>query len=260
MKNGLLSLGSFILGLAGILLFMKFAPFKGDIIILFVLIITNAIVVVHFAEKQSDVKIDKEEKIRKQRIQKLEVKYADYVKVVDEAIQKMITNVEKEVTVPIMKEPIGHCYLILFEKYLDWICKNRITGKPDTFIIASCLMYSLMNEIMIGANENEIENYDEEIINLVHAINCQLAFDVALKIISEPITYDKDETNGEYIVPKYHPKKDIVVPEGLIQDSPLYGRIIKNIAKDYITNNDSYNDSCHIIQFSNLLQLIYLNC
>lgn len=116
MKNGLLSLGSIILGLAGILLFAKFAPhFKGYIIILFVLIITTAIVATHFMIKQLDVVNDKEEKIRKQRIQKLEAKYADYVKVVDEAIQNIITNVEKKVPVTIVKEPIGH-YLILFEK------------------------------------------------------------------------------------------------------------------------------------------------
>ncbi len=255
MKNGLLSLGSFILGLAGTLLFMKFAPhFKGDIIILFILIITTAIVVTHFWIKQSYVEIDKEEKIEKQRIQKLEVKYADYVKVVDEAIQNMITNVEKEVPVTILKEPMGHRYLILFEKYLDWICKNRIKGKPDTFVIASCLMYSLMNRIMIGTDD--VENFNGEIRKLIITINCQLAFDVALKIISEPITYDKDETNGEYTVPRCHPKKDIVVPEGLIQDNPLYSRIVRNIAKDYIANSDSR----HIMQFSNLLQLIYLNC
>ena len=255
MKNGLLSLGSFILGLAGTLLFMKFAPhFKGDIIIFFILIITTAIVVTHFLIKQLYVEIDKEEKIKKQRIQKLEVKYADYVKVVDEAIQNMITNVEKEVPVTILKEPMGHHYLILFEKYLDWICKNRIKGKPDTFVIASCLMYSLMNRRMIFSDD--VENFNEKISKLIITINCQLAFDVVLKIISEPITYDKDETNGEYIVPKYHPKKDIVVPEGLIQNNPLYSRIVRNIAKDYIANSDSR----HIMQFSNLLQLIYLNC
>ena len=255
MKNGLLSLGSFILGLAGTLLFMKFAShFKGDIIIFFILIITTAIVVTHFLIKQLYVEIDKEEKIKKQRIQKLEVKYADYVKVVDEAIQNMITNVEKEVPVTILKEPMGHHYLILFEKYLDWICKNRIKGKPDTFVIASCLMYSLMNRRMIFSDD--VENFNEKISKLIITINCQLAFDVALKIISEPITYDKDETNGEYIVRKYHPKKDIVVPEGLIQNNPLYSRIVRNIAKDYIANSDSR----HIMQFSNLLQLIYLNC
>ena len=254
MKNGLLSLGSFILGLAGTLLFAKFAPhFKGDIVIPCILIITTA-VVAHFFIKQLDVENDKKEKIEEQRIQKLEVKYADYVKVVDEAIQNMITKVEKEVPVTILKEPMGHRYLILFEKYLDWICKNRIKGKPDTFVIASCLMYSLMNRRMIFSDD--VENFNEKISKLIITINCQLAFDVALKIISEPITYDKDETNGEYIVPKYHPKKDIVVPEGLIQNNPLYSRIVRNIAKDYIANSDSR----HIMQFSNLLQLIYLNC
>ena len=232
LKNGLLALGSFILVIAGTLLFMRFVPhFKGNVIILFILIITTVKVAVHFLLKQLDVENDKEEKIEEQRIQKLEAKYADYVKVVDEAIQNMITNVEKEVPVTILKEPMGHRYLILFEKYLDWICKNRIKGKPDTFVIASCLMYSLMNRIMICT-------------------------DVALKIISKPITYDKDETNGEYTIPKCHPKKDIVVPEGLIQDNPLYSRIVRNIAKDYIANSDSR----HIMQFSNLLQLIYLNC
>lgn len=254
MKNGLLSLGSIILGLAGILLFTKFAPhFKGYIIILFVLIITTAIVATHFMIKQLDVVNDKEEKIRKQRIQKLESKYADYVKVVDETIQNMITNVEKKVPVTIFKEPMGHHYLILFEKYLDWICKNRIIGKPDTFVMSSCLMYSLMHRKMIVTNDTK--NYNEKTEELLLTINCQLAFDVALEIISKPITFDKDE-KGEYIISKYHPKKDIVVPEGLIQDNHLYNRILRNIVKDYIANSDS----CHIMQFANLLQLIYLNC
>ena len=64
MKNGLLSLGSIILGLAGILLFAKFAPhFKGYIIILFVLIITTAIVATHFMIKQLDDLYDFNKKV-----------------------------------------------------------------------------------------------------------------------------------------------------------------------------------------------------
>lgn len=252
MKNGLLSLGSFIFGLIGIILFAMFVPDFRRFEIIFILIV--AIVTTYFLVKQSNIDSAKEEKLKKQRIQKLEAKYANYVKIVEEAIQNMIIKVEKDVPVTILKEPFGHHYLISFEEYLNWICKNRITGKPDTFIIASCLMYSLMHKRMIVTSD--IKNYNDEIEKLLLTINCQLAFNIALEIISEPITFDKDETNGKYIIPKHHPKKNIVVPEGLIQDSPLYNRILRNIVKDYIANSDSRP----IMQFANLLQLIYLNC
>lgn len=255
MKNGLLSLGSFVFGIIGIILFIIFVPhFKGYGIILIILTLTITIVTMYFLVKQSNIESAKEEKLEKQRIQKLEIKYANYVKIVEEAIQNMIIKVEKDVPVTILKEPFGHHYLISFEEYLNWICKNRITGKPDTFTIASCLMYSLIRKNMIVTSD--IKNYNNKIEKLLLTINCQLAFNIALEIISEPITFDKDETNGDYIIPKHHPKKNIVVPEGLIQDSPLYNRIIRNIVKDYIANSDS----CPIMQFANLLQLIYLKC
>lgn len=203
-----------------LILFTMFVPhFKGFEIIFIILIFTIAIVTTYFLVKQLNIESAKEE-AEKQRIQKLEVKYANYVKIVEEAIQNMIIKVEKDVPVTIFKEPFGHLYLTLFEEYLNWICKNRIIGKPDTFTIASCLMYSLMNRKMIVTND--VKKYNNEIEKLLLTINCQLAFNIALEIISEPITFDKDETNGEYIIPKHHPKKNIVVPEGLIQDNLLY--------------------------------------
>ena len=115
-------------------------------------------------------------------------------------------------------------------------------------IFCICLLYIKEN---LGTRKEY--KYCEK---LLLTINCQLAFNIALEIISEPNTFDKDETNGEYIIPKHHPKKNIVVPEGLIQDNPLYNRILRNIVKDYIENSDSRP----IMQFANLLHLIYLNC
>ncbi len=251
MKNVLLAIASGILGVIGLILFLEFVPyFKGIEIIFVILVIIVAIIVTYFCNKQSDVQLEKEEKIEKQRVQKLEVKYANYVEIVNKDIQNMLSKVENNA---IVKDDFGHLYLIKFEEYLNWICKERITGEPDSFIIASCLMYALMHNSMIVTND--IKNYNNEVHTLLTTINCKLAFDVALDVISEPITFNKEKT-GEYKIPQKHPKKNILVPVGLIQDVHLYDRILRNIIKDYMANSDA----CPIMQFSNLLQLIYLNC
>lgn len=255
MKNGLLALGTFALGIILLVLYMTFMPPVSwiSILIFVVLVFVVAIVTTTFLVKQLNIKEEKEYEEEKERVRKLELEYDDFVKIVDESIQKIISKVQKDIPVHIQKEDVGHHYLILFEKYYAWVCKKRITGNPDSFIIASCLMYSLVCNCMIITNDTK--NYNDDVEKILRVINCQLAFNVALQIISEPTTFDKDE-NGKYIVIKRHPKKTIVVPEGLIQDDCLYNKIVRNIAKDYIENSN-YQP---IMQFANLLQLIYLNC
>ena len=49
-------------------------------------------------------------------------------------------------------------YLISFDNYMDWVSKNRISGKPDSFIIASCLMYSLIDHPIITIKKTEVKN------------------------------------------------------------------------------------------------------
>lgn len=87
---------------------------------------------------------------------------------------------------------------------------------------------------------------------MVSSINLNIAINCAFKIISEPSTYYEDD-NGKWVEEKY-PKVDIVVPDGLIKDSRLYNRIINTIYRDYENNKRT-----SIMQFSNLLHLIYLN-
>ena len=41
---------------------------------------------------------------------------------------------------------------------MDWVSKNRISGKPDSFIIASCLMYSLIDHPIITIKKTEVKN------------------------------------------------------------------------------------------------------
>lgn len=255
MKNGLMALGTFVFGTIASALFIMFIPQCSWIstIICVIFVFVEAIIMASFVEKQRNIKSINEYKEKQEQIHKLELEYYDFVRIVDETIQQIIPKVEKDIPVHIQKEDIGHHYLILFKKYYDWVCKKRITGNPDSFIIASCLMYSLICNCMIVTND--IKKYNDDVGQILRVINCKLAFDVALQIISEPTTFDKDE-NGKYIVKKCHPKKTIVVPEGLIQDDCLYNRIVRNIAKDCIENSNYHP----IMQFANLLKLIYLNC
>lgn len=257
MKNGLLALGTFILGFVTLVLFGKFSQLSTatDNIIFYTILFGTSITTAVFWKKaidsEGEKKAEMEYKEKKERIRKLELEYDGFVKIVDEAIEKVLPNAQKEIPIHIKKEDIGHRYLIVFEKYYNWVCKNRVTGNPDSFIIASCLMYSLIRKTMIVTDD--VKNYNDKIGTMLININCKLAFDVALQIISEPTTYDMDE-NGEYMVIKIHPKKKIVVPEGLIEGDSLYDKIVRNLTKDY---NENFEP---IMQFAYMLQLIYLSC
>ena len=140
-------------------------------------------------------------------------------------------------------------YLFLLDKYINWVCENRIKGTPDTFIEAACLMYCLIKNPRI-----KYEELGDCFDNMFGIINYRIAWDVALEIISEPTTYYEDK-DGKWL-PKKHEKVEIVVPEGLIDNNPLYKRILSTIFRDYLNNEMDY----YIMQFSNMLHLIYLNC
>ena len=74
----------------------------------------------------------------------------------------------------------------------------------------------------------------------------------AFKIIEEPITYYKD--SNEIFVEQKHPKVNNLAVKGIIKDSELCDRIIKTVYNDeYLEKRTS------VMQFSNLLHLIYLN-
>lgn len=186
---------------------------------------------------------------KEHRLQKLKNQYSDYISMVDKETQEILHNFSKELIDELeLVIDTKHDYLISFENKLDWICENRITGKPDSFIIATCLMYSLIEHPRI----TKTIRYDlPEVENMVFSMNLNIAINCAFEIISEPSTYYEDD-NGKWVEEK-HPKADIVVPDGLIKDSRLHNRIINAIYRDYENKRTS------IMQFSNLLHLIYLN-
>lgn len=135
-------------------------------------------------------------------------------------------------------------YLISFSNNVNWICNTRIVGPPDSFIIASCLMDSLIRNPVIKIYDVDHNAYLKD---MQFSINVNIAMSCVFEIISEPSTYFED--NGIWMEEK-HPKVNIVVPNGIIKNSELYERIINTI----------YHEEITIMEFSNLLHLIYLNC
>ena len=182
----------------------------------------------------------------RKRIQELEVQYKKYVDIVNVKVKEILNkyNIDLE-DVYIDK---SFAYLISFSNKLEWVKNYRITGEPDSFIIASCLMYGI-----IGTDVIELKKHDEKTdSDFKKRINIELAMNCALEIISEPITYY--EGNGVWVGAK-HPKVIISIPKGLIKEEDLFHRIKKTIYTD-----DELDNRTSIMQFSNLLHLIYLNC
>ena len=189
-------------------------------------------------------KIEKEKKM----LEELKNQYNEYVEVVDKKVQEVSNYYLRKDVITLLIDT--DCkYLFTFSNKLDWICKNRIVCKPDSFIIEACMMYSLMEKPKIRI----IQALDEKEKIILINLNLEIAISCALEIISEPKTYYID-SNGDWIEEK-HPKVDIVVPNGLIRDSKLYDRIKNAIYNDYYADQKT-----SIMQFSNLLHLIYLNC
>ena len=217
------------------------------IIVIVIVIVMIAMVLIIF--KIVNI-IDKKTKLEKKveenlRLKELKEKYSEYVAIVNETVKKPFKeNIsESDLKSCWLSLDIDYYYLFYFEKYLEWISKNRIKGKPDSFIIASCLMYSIIKSPILKSEitSQEIEEY----------INYTIAFESALKVISEPTTYYEDD-NSNWI-PVKHPKVEISIPNGIIKGSTLYDRIFHTIIID--AECDYY-----VMQLSNLFHLIYLNC
>lgn len=257
MKNGLLAVCSFILGLFSLILLAEYGEpalrplgIIGAIIfftIFILLVFAISFYITYFIDKQYQTSQEKEDKEKNQRIRELEKKYFNYVLLVNIKAKTFLKQLqEKYPNAKISQEPIGHHYLIMFDNYIS----SKIE-KSNTFTIAACLMYYLsQNKMIVCCNPKE---YNKDIELSLNVANCQLAFEVALQLISEPITVEKDSLTGK-LVEKKHPKKNIIVPNGIIEESSLYGRIVYSL----YNHNDDYNIS--IMNFSNLLELIYLKC
>lgn len=180
------------------------------------------------------------------RLQELKTQYKYYIDLVDRNVNETLKKFKDESLVDI---DTSLEYLISFSHKVNWICNTRIDGKPDSFIIASCLMYSLISHPVITINKSDDSEYLQSIR---FSINMDVVMNCVFEIISEPSTYFKD--NGIWVEEK-HPKVNISVPNGLIKNSELYQRILNAIYQDELSDNRT-----SIMQFSNLLHLIYLNC
>lgn len=194
---------------------------------------------------------DKDERQRvenkNKRLQELKTQDKYYIDLVDRQVKETLNKFKDEsinIDIDTSLE-----YLISFSNKVNWICNTRIVGKPDSFIIASCLMYSLISHPVIMVNKSD----DSEYLQAIRfSINMDVVMSCVFEIISEPSTYFED--NGIWVEEK-HPKVNISVPNGLIKDSKLYQRILNSIYRDELSDNRT-----SIMQFSNLLHLIYLNC
>lgn len=160
----------------------------------------------------------KREQEKKERLTRLEAQYANYVSLVQE-----VTKEHSKLCLGM----VNNDYLLTFEDYLNRVRNYRNTENPNSFDVAACLMYSLI---------------DEETVN--NSENVNFAMECALKIISEPITYYYKE--GERVEEK-QPKVDIVLADNLMSN------IKEAIVQDYKQGKTS------IMQMANLLHLIYLN-
>lgn len=198
-----------------------------------------------FRAVDNDEKQKVEEKNK--RLQELRIQDKYYIDLVDSQVKNTLNKLKNELLTVEIDKSLE--YLISFSNKVNWICNTEIVGKPDSFIVASCLMYSLISHPVITVNNSDDNEYLEA---TVYCLNLDIAMNCAFEIISEPSTYFED--NGIWIEEK-HPKVNIVVPNGLIKNCELYQRIINTIYRDELADNRT-----SIMQFSNLLHLIYLNC
>lgn len=240
--------GFFLLLLTSVIVIVDKRSIAISLIIITITIL-YAIMVCLFIKKSYQKEKDEEEKRKKQKLQQLKQEYSDYIHLVDEQTVQTLSKLESISNNLKLSVTSQYNYLITFSKHLDWICKNRITGKPDSFIIATCLMYSLIRNPKIITEKSDYEI--QELERFMFSINLDIAINCALNLISEPITYY--EENGKWIEEK-HPKVTISIPKGIIKNSSLHQRMINAIYQDYHANKMT-----SIMEFSNLLHLIYLN-
>lgn len=211
--------------------------------------IAYTLIVIFLIEKLYRKEKEEEAERKNQKLQQLKQQYRNYIHLVDEQTVQTLSKLENiSNNLKLIMTPQSN-YLITFSEHLDWVCKNRIAGKPDSFIIATCLMYSLIENPKIVTEKTDYEI--QEVERLMFSINLDIAINCALKIISEPTTYYKE--NDEWIEEK-HPKVTISIPKGIIKNSSLHQRMINAIYQDYHANKMT-----SIMEFSNLLHLIYLN-
>ena len=196
--------------------------------------------------KASFEKEKQKKQLDEKRLSETEERYKCYIDLVNVQVQKTLEKLGEEVfrAFDVNTSPE---YLISFDDYKDWICESRVINKLDSFIIASCLMYSIIDDPIITIKGNK---RIAELEELEFNINLDVAMNCALQIISEPVAYCDD-----HFAKVERKNQKVNASDWLNKNSDLYQRITEAIYYD-----EQEDERTSIMQFSNLLRLIYLNC
>lgn len=203
--------------------------------------------VIKFISK--DVNQQKREEKKKQQLLELNKKYSSYIKIVDdiskELFGKIDTNSNRLNYEVKLEDDLN--YLNRFEKYLEDVSINFILGPPDSFIIASCLMFALIDSKRVSFKVNE-ETPDQ-----ILKVNYNIAIGVALNLISAPLVYKQDEKGN--FTPSQLSFVEITFPNFNVKFEPLPVRFINTLML-----NDIYGNKNDPLLFSLLLQMVYFDC
>lgn len=183
-----------------------------------------------------------EEKLKMERLQN---KYVEYIGIVSEELQKISDRIDQK-TIDFFGISFVRTndYLISFERYLNWVCQNRIGGEPNSFIVATCLMNSLLEHHRIVLKQKK--TIHDEIKSVESDINLEIAMNCVLRIISTPITYTQNQTEEKLN------KVDITFLKKMIKNNKFNREIRKAIIQDH--SNET------IVHIAHILYFIYLEC
>ena len=174
--------------------------------------------------------------------------YIDYVTLVEKETDKILkcVNDYDYIRLKLFVSNSSN-YIDTFHENLKWLKENKNIVNSDKFIIASCLLDSIIRNFVIFS---ENQNRSNKIYELMLSININLAMSCALELISVPFTY----TMEKVLMNKNHEEFHVNIPSGIIDGSDIYQNITNTLFDDYL--ND---ESMSIMQFANILRLIYLN-
>lgn len=220
-------------------------PIINKVILVIIFYVYAVVCFTMFAKTISKRK-KQEAQIKEKKILEIEERYKCYIDLVNVQVQKTLEKLGEEVfrAFDVNTSPE---YLISFDDYKDWICESRVVNKLDSFTIASCLMYSIIDDPIITIKGNK---RIAELEELEFNINLDVAMNCALQIISEPTTYYDD-----HFAKVERKDQKVNASDWLNKNSNLYQRITEAIYHD-----EQEDERTSIMQFSNLLRLIYLNC
>ena len=166
------------------------------------------------------------------------------------AVQSLSPEVQSAYDVRLNFEKTWH--QIISEQELEVQNSEYDKGPIDTFMQASCLCKALLCHKVVSFK------FTVDIPQDLLLINYQIAFDVACEMIKLPEIYGKVHSKWCKIEAKALNK--IIIPDGIIPDSPLRLRIIQSMALEDVgpSLTTKWNEGFSIWQFANLLHTIYL--